>query len=341
MAQEDPSRPVWPSCPAAGWKSGVDMLTGLPNGNTLVTRPTSKLATHPTSAGTSVHGEVRVWTELCGDVNCTFVSGLDYDQGFIGKTPAAANAQDCCNLCAADPADCYAASFYEGTCYFKPSGKPFSWGTGVVSVFPPGATPPPQPARTVETHGYYQHGGGFPAVNGDNALSPFNVYLPLSLAASGPRGVGYYGVYASEFGASAWSSFESIAPTLAPNHWALMGGVAPDTCDDKGWPSVCTGDNPLAQRNYPCNNYILSYYGAAQVAKLNTTGADPFKKQLYLCTLASALFMRSDIENRRSDNQFGTVEWQLGENWWVHANTQKQQHTTHTRARARRERGTF
>jgi hypothetical protein len=92
----------------------------------------------------------------------SFVADFDYDQGFIGKSPAAADANTCCSLCAADPANCYAASFYESTCYFKPAGKKFSNGPGVVSVFPPGATPPATPPRTVETHGYYQHGGSWP-----------------------------------------------------------------------------------------------------------------------------------------------------------------------------------
>ena len=37
VAEEDTSRPVWPSCPSFGWTSGVDTLWGLPNGNPLVT----------------------------------------------------------------------------------------------------------------------------------------------------------------------------------------------------------------------------------------------------------------------------------------------------------------
>lgn len=113
-------------------------------------------------------------------------------------------------------------------------------------------------------------------------------------------------MFASEFGASAWSSFESIAPTLDPNHWALHGGEPADQCNDGGWPSGCNGTNPLAQRNYPCTNYILSYYGQAWVNTLNITGAESFKKQLYLCTMSQMLFIKTDIENRRSDNQVGS-----------------------------------
>ena len=32
VAHTDPSRPIWPACPAQGWSSGVNQLTGLPNG---------------------------------------------------------------------------------------------------------------------------------------------------------------------------------------------------------------------------------------------------------------------------------------------------------------------
>ena len=38
VAQEDKSRVVWPSCPSAGWASGVHTLYGLPNGYPLVPR---------------------------------------------------------------------------------------------------------------------------------------------------------------------------------------------------------------------------------------------------------------------------------------------------------------
>lgn len=40
VVQEDWSRVVWPSCPSQGWVSGVNRLSSLPNGNTLV--PQSK-----------------------------------------------------------------------------------------------------------------------------------------------------------------------------------------------------------------------------------------------------------------------------------------------------------
>lgn len=56
IASEDVSRPVWPSCPSEGWKSGVDMLTGLPNGQPLVTRTGSRTI--------ETHGYYQVSTAL-------------------------------------------------------------------------------------------------------------------------------------------------------------------------------------------------------------------------------------------------------------------------------------
>ena len=36
LVEVDASRPVWPSCPSSGWSSGVNRLTGLPNGQPLI-----------------------------------------------------------------------------------------------------------------------------------------------------------------------------------------------------------------------------------------------------------------------------------------------------------------
>ena len=68
----------------------------------------------------------------------------------------------------------------------------------------------------METHGYYQHGEGFQTVNSKPALSPFSPNVPPALDRTYKLGTDCPGTYASEFGASAWSSFESVSPTLAP-----------------------------------------------------------------------------------------------------------------------------
>lgn len=46
VAQEDMSRAIWPSCPAAGWATGVNTLTAIPNGNPLTTNGSVKHETH-------------------------------------------------------------------------------------------------------------------------------------------------------------------------------------------------------------------------------------------------------------------------------------------------------
>ena len=47
------------------------------------------------------------------------------------------------------------------------------------------------------------------------------------------------------------SSFESMAPTLAKEHWSLHGGAPPDNCAAGGsFGHECTGSNVMAQRNY-------------------------------------------------------------------------------------------
>jgi len=89
------------------------------------------------------------------------------------------------------------------------------------------------------------------------------------------------------------SSFESMSVYLAPAHYTLHTPV-------------------MSQRNYPCDNVILEYFGNQNE---NLTGTLPFQKQLYQCMMGQALEMKSNIENRRSGNAFGTVIWQLGEIW--------------------------
>jgi len=46
-------------------------------------------------------------------------------------------------------------------------------------------------------------------------------------------GLGKQNIFASEFGASVYSSFESMAPTIAKEHWSIHGGTPPDTCGGK------------------------------------------------------------------------------------------------------------
>jgi hypothetical protein len=127
-AQEDMSRPVWPSCPAAGWTTGVHRLTGLPNGNALTT-----------------------------------------------------------------PAD----------------------------------------SALLETHGPYQHGSGFVTPNGKPNIEIFDPNLPVvfdnnndsSTNETGRHMQGSQNIFASEFGCSVFSSFESMSATLDESHWGIHAGM--------------------------------------------------------------------------------------------------------------------
>jgi beta-mannosidase len=119
---------------------------------------------------------------------------------------------------------------------------------------------------------------------------------------------------ASEFGASVWSSFESLSGSLDPRHWGLHGGSGPDTCHKiEGDFNVCEGSNVMAQRNYPCDTHIEAYFG--NLTSIGDVGTTAFQAQLYQCLMAQSLWMKGDLENRRSYNTFGLLIWQLNENW--------------------------
>jgi beta-mannosidase len=77
--------------------------------------------------------------------------------------------------------------------------------------------------------------------------------------------------------------------------------------------NYCQGNNTLAQRNYPCDTHIEAYFGNR--TSLDAVGKIPFQAQLYQCMIAQSLWMKGDLEERRSRNSFGLLIWQLNENW--------------------------
>ena len=124
-------------------------------------------------------------------------------------------------------------------------------------------------------------------------------------------------------GCSVFSSFESIAPTLAPEHWGVHGGAPQADCREPDITNAfwrdCKGkdgapENVMAERNYPCDPLIIVYFGLSG-SELDATGEAAFKRQLYLCMLGQAIEMKADIETRRASNTFGTWTWQLNEIW--------------------------
>jgi len=204
-------------------------------------------------------------------------------------------------------------------------------------------TKDPDSSNTIESHGPYQHGAGFPSVNGFTYYDAVDPMLPAPLT-EGAAGLDAPNVYASEFGVVSWSSYESLAPTLSPQYHSFHGGQPADVCQNQSPENDCTGDNVLARRNYPCgwrrgstrveasassrpssagDNLVGSYFGGDDWnrtepppgldAYLNASGV--FHKQLYQCLLASALYLKSYIEVRRSSNEIGHLVWQLNEIW--------------------------
>ena len=194
-----------------------------------------------------------------------------------------------------------------------PSCPALGWTGGVdrLTSIPNGKTlTTPPTGKTIETHGPYLHGTGFPAVNGASSLKMFDAGFPMQFneAATGP---GLSNVFASEFGSSVYSSFESMAPTLDEKHWGIHAGMAGDDCHG-GFQSKCVGKNPMSDRNYPCDNIIDVYFGESDFSQV---GEQVFKKQLWQCMVGQALFLKQNIETRRSKNEFGIIVWQFNEIW--------------------------
>jgi len=160
--------------------------------------------------------------------------------------------------------------------------------------------------------------GAVNSPSGDN--DKVGVLIPTRIDAEehtvGKTGPQFKNRFASEFGATVMSSFESMSATLDEKHWGLHAGQEDANCRSVfGNDHECTGDNVMAQRNYPCDNFIDSYFGQQGQAYFAQTGEAVFKKQLYQCMLSQALHMKGNIESRRSQNQLGCLTWQLNEIW--------------------------
>ena len=293
LVGEDTSRPPWPSCPASGWKSGVDRLTGLPNGSPLGMQPNARPPP----------------PQSCAAGTCTTQPSRDYDQGTMWIVTQAADLQACCDACTAGAAQgCFCATLSGTSCYWKNKTQCAvpEYSEGVTSVWPAGSGPPPPPPTPGkgcdmsllpfrETHGYYQHGEGYKTVNSGPDLQPFDPNVPPKMPPIYAGGSGCPGTYASEFGSVSPSSFESMSPTLDPSHW---GANSP----------------PMSERNYAIDNLITSFTNIPWPAAFtNVTGTVVFQKQLFWAQLGAAIWVKSDIEARRAQNTWGTITWQFNE----------------------------
>jgi Beta-galactosidase/beta-glucuronidase len=167
----------------------------------------------------------------------------------------------------------------------------------------------------VEIHGPYNHGASktLSTVNGQWSNSSYNTLTPFHLNRH-EIGLSYPNHFVSEFGASVFSSFESMHAVISRKNWGLHG----DTREKSNCTTVyenaneCFGTNVLSQRNYPCDNHIEAYFTKVN---LSITGEEAFRSQLYKCMISQMLWMKGTIEVFRSQNSYGTLIWQLNDNW--------------------------
>lgn len=155
---------------------------------------------------------------------------------------------------------------------FRPSNPGNGWISGVDKLtsrpfrspqqqhIQPLITPNYNRSRhTIEVHGPYIHGGGFPAMNGNNHMKPIiDPQLPIQIdhiQEYNTMGISYPSTFVTEFGVGGvMSSFESMTATLSRDNWSLHGGPnsKPDQCTDGNeFNKKCVGNNTMAQRNYP------------------------------------------------------------------------------------------
>ena len=302
VVEEDMSRVAWPSCPSNGWTAGVDRLSAHPNGSPLGLLPNAR----PPAAG-----EVAAAVGVTAPPDCQYIADSDINgDGTAPYTTSGTSASDCCLQCSKH-AGC-AGVVYEATgtqnCWFKADGgAPTSRANRTACINKNHVQ-----KTVIEIHGPYQHGQGWPAVNGggQSSFQPFFSGYPLAVDPSVPLGPAFPSQFASEFGGSVWSSFESLAPTLAPAHWGIHGGGPPDVCGG-GFEADCNGTNVMAQRNYPTDNYLNVYFGDG--VDRSAVGELPFKAQLFQAMVGQALNVASVIMKKRLSNCFGSMIWQLGE----------------------------
>lgn len=110
-------------------------------------------------------------------------------------------------------------------------------------------------------------------------------------------GPGQVGWFRSEFGANAWSSFESMSAQLPQAEWSMNSNVS-------------------SFRNWNVSNVIKTFFGDTAVAVgMQQSGETAFKRQLYQSMVSQVLFMKVAVEAWRSTNVFGTLFWMYNEVW--------------------------
>ena len=171
----------------------------------------------------------------------------------------------------------------------------------------------------LEYHGPYWHGCSktHPSVNGPlrENCTKISTDTPTIFFETSRIGPQYPSKFISEFGATVYSSFESMAASFDYLNFSTHGGTESDECTIiVGNLNKCNGTNVWAERNYPCDSIIESNFHIDK-ANFYKVGTHSLQRQLYFCMISQALIMKSEIEYQRSQNIFGSLIWQLNENW--------------------------
>jgi len=199
----------------------------------------------------------------------------------------------------------------------------YGWDSG---VFTSTGLPSSSPLRIrskgehfLEVHGPYHRGFSmtYPGVNGQPEDFGFTTNVPpvFHFDPQYQYGVDFPSTFVSEFGSSTLSSFESMAPCFEQMDYSLHGGEEPSRCNHViGDINFCSGDNVMAERNYPCDNKLNVFFGISS-QQMSRVGEETYRMHLYLCMIAQALWMKGEIEMQRSRNSYGSLIWQLNEIW--------------------------
>jgi beta-mannosidase len=227
VGNEDPTRAIWPSSPATGWRNGVDRLYAR----------AAFSGTHESQFNNKKQHETR--NKLKSRNDETFNRTL-----FTGRNSGQLNL-----IPRESPSDSVVevhGPYQHGSGWSTVNaGFPFRMPVDALAV-------PPHIAITTKNN--ENDDGSKGSNNENNNNMKHNVVKSM-----GPHNPSSF---VSEFGCSTMSSFESLAPTLKPKHWGLHGGARENICYPAyGNPNKCIGSNTMAERNYPCDSLILAYFG--------------------------------------------------------------------------------
>lgn len=140
-----------------------------------------------------------------------------------------------------------------------------------------------------------------------------STFTPIEISDQ-PNGVSFPSRFVTEFGASTFSSFESMSTSLSERFWNLHSLENTNCTIIFQNLNQCENESePIIQRNYPCDELMKAYFG--DHVHFGGVGKRYFQLQLYQCMISQTLWMKGQIEILRSQNIYGMLIWQLNDQW--------------------------